>query len=554
MIMLQEPEAIQMKIERLDHLGIISQTIKDLGIIDLIDQRIRSEDQEHITAGEAVAGMILNGLGFSNRPLSLTPQFFENKPLELLLRPGVLAEHFNRFKLGRSLDDLHGYGCSLLFSEIALAVCDQEEIDLRFNHLDSTSLSVRGQYAEADPKPASPEPAVIKLRRGYSKDHRPDLKQAVLEMIVSQDGGIPIFSQAWDGNDTDSQIFKARTAALVAQFKAGESPRYLIADSKLYNQDNSGHLARLGYITRIPNSLKLVKQLIAQSWQTDHWLETPDQRHYQGWALGHYGISQRWLVVYSAQSWQRAEKTVDRAIAREHQGLEKALFHLQAQRFASAEEARQALAQATQPLRYHQVTLEQLTPHRRYDKPGRPGPNTPIREIRWQVQGRGQLDPDRRTEAIKLNACYVIGSNLAAEQLSDLALLDHYRQQSRVEQGFRFLKDPTVFTAALFVKKPARLQALLMVMTLALLVYAVAERRLRRALQAQHLTLPNQINQPTSTPTLRWVFQLLDGIHRVHLLGPDHGSILIDGLTPLRRKILALFGSDVCRLYHIPVT
>ncbi len=83
---------------------------------------------------------------------------------------------------------------------------------------------------------------------------------------------------------------------------------------------------------------------------------------------------------------------------------------------------------------------------------------------------------------------------------------------------------------------------------------AVVERRLRRTLQAQQETLPNQINQPTATPTLRWVFQLLDGIHRVQLFINEQWTTVIEGLTDLRRKILILFGPDVCRLYQIPVT
>jgi len=109
-----------LSVERLDHFGVVAGVIKDLGIIEMIDARIPPDDREMITTGEAIAGMILNGLGFSNRPLSLTPQFFENKPLELLFRDGVHPAHFNRFKLGRSLDDAYDYGCNLLFSEIAL--------------------------------------------------------------------------------------------------------------------------------------------------------------------------------------------------------------------------------------------------------------------------------------------------------------------------------------------------------------------------------------------------------------------------------------------------
>jgi transposase len=69
-------------VERLDHLGLIAEIIKDIGLIDMINARLVPDRQEDITPGEAVAGMILNGLGFANRPLSLTPQFFANKPLD----------------------------------------------------------------------------------------------------------------------------------------------------------------------------------------------------------------------------------------------------------------------------------------------------------------------------------------------------------------------------------------------------------------------------------------------------------------------------------------
>src|SRR5467141_4275079 len=116
-------------VERLDHLGVVASVIKDLGIVEMIDARLRLHDQEEITAGEAVAGMILNGLGFANKPLTLTPQFFANKPLDLLFREGVHAEMFNRFKLGRTLDEVSPSGCDLLLSELAVAVCAQEGID-----------------------------------------------------------------------------------------------------------------------------------------------------------------------------------------------------------------------------------------------------------------------------------------------------------------------------------------------------------------------------------------------------------------------------------------
>ena len=69
--------------------------INDLGLVNMIDARLKPDEQEAITPGEAVKGMILNGLGFANRPLSLTPQFFAGKRLDLLFRPGVEADMFN---------------------------------------------------------------------------------------------------------------------------------------------------------------------------------------------------------------------------------------------------------------------------------------------------------------------------------------------------------------------------------------------------------------------------------------------------------------------------
>jgi transposase len=253
-----------LRVERLDHFGLVASMIHDLRLIEMIDARLVPDEQEDLTPGEAVAGMILNGLGFPTRPLSLTPQFFANKPLDLLFREGVHADLFNRFKLGRTLDEVSTYGGDLLFSELALAVCAQEGIEPRFNHLDTTRFSLSGDYV-----PESDEQAIT-ITHGYSKDHRPDLKQAVLELMVSQDGGVPFVSKSWDGNASDTQIFQERAEALIATFKGSPTPRYLVADAKLYHEDNAINLKRLGFITRIPGTLKLVAQVDHTSTPVGH--------------------------------------------------------------------------------------------------------------------------------------------------------------------------------------------------------------------------------------------------------------------------------------------
>ena len=130
-----------------------------------------------------------------------------------------------------------------------------------------------------------------------------------------------------------------------------------------------------------------------------------------------------------------------------------------------------------------------------------------------------QVQPDvaRREAAKHHQACFVLGTNIGADALSDVDVLTGDKGQARAEGGFRFLKDPLFFVSSLFVKKPCRIQGLLMVMTLALLVYSVAQRRLRQELARQNDTIPHQIHQPTSRPTLRGVLQVLEGIARVRL-------------------------------------
>ena len=503
-------------------------------------------DQEEITAGEAVAGMILNDLGFANRPLSLTPQFFTNKPLDLLFREGVRAEMFNRFKLGRTLDEVHAYGCDLLLSELALAVCAQEGIDTRFNHLDTTSFSLTGDYV-----PESDEHAIA-ITHGYSKDHRPDLKQAVLELMVSQDGGVPLLSKSWDGNASDTHIFQERAQALMASFRESPSPRYLVADAKLYTEENAPNLAKLGFITRIPGTLKLVTQVITQALRWNTWQSLDAMTRYQRLELCHYGMAQRWLVVWSQASRERAEASVNNACQREAAAIIKQLFHLQAKRFETPPQAHEALGELAKKWRYHQVESCELIEHKRYGKKGRPTADTPVQAIAWQIHAQVGLDVERIKAAKHQTACFVLGTNIATEQLSDAEVLAGYKAQSQAEGGFRFLKDPLFFVSSLFVKKPCRIQGLLMVMTLALLVYSVAQRRLRRALARQNDTIPNQINQPTSRPTLRWVFQVLEGIERVRVTVDGQVRSLITGLNAVKIKILRLFGAQVCHVYQLP--
>ena len=89
--------------------------------------------------------------------------------------------------------------------------------------------------------------------------------------MVSQDGGVPFVSQSWDGNASDNAVFLARSQALIETFSESTTPRYLVADSKLYTEENAQNLAKLPFITRIPNTLTVVQQVIDQALDFDQW-------------------------------------------------------------------------------------------------------------------------------------------------------------------------------------------------------------------------------------------------------------------------------------------
>lgn len=156
---------------------------------------------------------------------------------------------------------------------------------------------------------------------------------------MSQDGGVPLMSKSWDGNASDTQIFQERAHALMASFEGSPSPRYVVADAKLYTEENAANLKDLGFITRIPGTLNLGTQVIRQALKGQTWQRLDATTRYQPIELCHYGMAQRWLVVSSQASLERAEASVNKVCQREAEAIKKHLFHLRAQRFETPEQA-----------------------------------------------------------------------------------------------------------------------------------------------------------------------------------------------------------------------
>ena len=117
------PIQYQTQIQNMDHLGLVAGMCKELGIADHIDRRAPKVAEEwNVSHGEAIVGMILNGLGFTGQSLHMFPQFFANKPLDKLIREGIDPKHLNDKVLGRALDELFELNVSKVYFELAIKV------------------------------------------------------------------------------------------------------------------------------------------------------------------------------------------------------------------------------------------------------------------------------------------------------------------------------------------------------------------------------------------------------------------------------------------------
>ena len=151
---------------------------------------------------------------------------------------------------------------------------------------------------------------------------------------------------------------------------------------------------------------------------------------------------------------------------------------------------------------------------------------------------------------------FILATNiLDIEELPSTKVLSSYKEQQSVENGFRFLKDPWFMVDTFYIKKRKRIEALMMIMTLCLLVYNFTQHKLRVVMENNNETLPNQISKQIKNPTLKWIFQLMEGVGIVKMFDKAGKCIrsLITNLNLVRKKIIRLLGGLTCEIYGIPL-
>jgi transposase len=452
-----------------DPLGLVAGMFDELGITEVIDKATQQDPAMRIvTAGHAVKALVLNGLGFLNPQRSLVPHFFQNKPLSRLIAPGMQASHLNDDPLGRALDTLYETGVTALDSLIAATAARRLGLTPTFSHLDTTRFHVDGRSNSDEP----PDAQVVHITPGSSRAHRPDLNQVMVELVVAHQAGIPVLRQPLSGNSHDGTVFGQGVSDHMAQLHTTYGATYLVADSALSSADNLQKLAetRLQWITRVPATLRAAQAVLAQADPQTMAPLTEGYRYRVG-PSSYGGVAQRWMLIHSEPRQPQAQRTVDKQWLKHSAQEAQACQTLCRTAFACEADAQQALTRFAHDLQTTFLHASTVSPTPHYGKRGRPGSGAQPDQIVYHIAGAlASRLPDRQARVDQQSGFILATNALDEEQLSAQAVLDGYQGQARAERGFRFLKAPQFLASSLYLKKPERLMALLMVMTVCLLV------------------------------------------------------------------------------------
>ena len=360
----------EIEFKNIDHLGIIAGIIDSIGLVEIINELIGQETGEKISPGHVVKAMLLNGLGFLSSPLYMFPEFFEDKPCEHLIGKGVKAEYLNDDKLGRVMDKLFIKGLTEIFLAISSQVIKEFNVSLKSSHLDSTSLHLHGEYNTSFPdvsfdtnssngqikspngrgsfdstgtaKTRTSSPQAIEITYGYSRDHRPDLKQFIIDLISSGDGDIPIFLKSASGNQSDSSSFGKIFLEYKEKMPKSEiknEENLMVADAALYNAKNLSSLSEMRWLSRVPMTIKEAKELVS-TLLSPNFISSSLPGYYYSVIKSNYAeIEQRWLFVESTERKESDLRQLEKRISKSKISALSKLKKLLSANFKSYEEA-----------------------------------------------------------------------------------------------------------------------------------------------------------------------------------------------------------------------
>ena len=533
------------------YLPIVSAYARTMGVVEEVDRLCHKE--RGISPGRIVLALMLDALS-GRSPLFRLPQAFAKMDTELLLGEAISPDKLNDDAAGRVLDRLYEVGTSKILSGVAVRVVKLFELDTSHAHHDTTSRTVYGDY-DFYSEDTHDQPFTITF--GFSKDHRPDLKQLV-HSLLCVDAGIPIYSKCENGNESDKTINRNVIPAMVERMRElGQDNFLYVADSALVTEENLALMddwkSGFRFVTRLPAVYKECSRVISEAVREGivHDLGTLSQEpstpkrkpaHYHGFetVVDLYGVWYRALVVHSDACDERRIKKLERTLEKDRSEIEQKVHQGQKIEYACLPDAQAALLRLPRGRFYDiQGEVEEAPVY----ASGRPRADG-TRKIK-RVIYRLKLTIVPREKAIdrarKEAGCFVLLSNEPEEAMGGMSskeLLSAYQDQHSVEQNFGFLKDP-VFVNALFLKTPRRIEALGLVLVLALMVWRLMERTMRISLKQEESKVVGWNNRKTSRPTS---FMMTTKFPAVIVIRTESDRFLAEPLDPIQERYLHILG------------
>ena len=565
--------AIQ-QIHPVAHLPLVLGVLRRLEVATVIDHLIPPHPAHVLSCGRGVEALVLTILD-GDHALYKVGKRLEERGMVALLQPGLTRASLNDYRLGHILDALFAANLNRVFGALALKALEVYAIATPWLHQDTTTIALYGAYEDEPQTAGAPRPAY-----GHSKDGRNDLKQVLLSLGVSGDGGVPVRLGLRDGNRSDS----IETPVAIEECLAlgCEGMHGIVADSKAYSRRTLGLCLEhgIGLVTLVPRTCAIRQDLEAWGQQQAALpllVEKPGRtkaeapRRWHGhsvlrrveveYSKGRVVQEElRFVVVHSSQLAQQHAQAYAAAQAKEAAAVADHVQYVHAQWFACEADAAAAIAayegrgqgrrgRCPRSWRYHLVRYRLVADirRRRCARRGRPAKaDPPPTEAGYRLL----VEVEPLTNVEEENGWAVLATTVGAEVCSDADILQAYQEQNTtVESGFRWIKNPAAISPV-WLEKPERIAALAMLTVLGLLVYSIIQRQVRLYLRTHDQQIPGNKGL-TATPTAAVVLALFAPVALLQLEIGDQQVAQIYGVQPYHLLLCDALGLNYS-WYEVP--
>jgi transposase len=485
-----------------------------------------------------------------------------------LLQPGLERSSVHDTRLGQILEALFAANLHRVFGAIALMALKTYAIGTPWIHQDTTTIALYGAYDQGLDDTTAPRPSY-----GHSKDGRGELKQVLLSLGVSGDGGLPLRMGLHDGNTSDSiDVPRAIEESLALGL---DGVKGVVADSKAYSQRTLGLCLeqQMGLVTLVPRTCAIRQEV--EEWgrhqsslpllvdKPGRTRQEPPRRWY-GRSVSRdveveYGDGQvalapvRFVAVYSTPLAEQQAHAYSKAQSREAEALVQPIAQVAGRPFACAADAEAAIAEyegrhagkrGRHTCRWHyqavSYRVEAQWQRKKWAHRGRPPKDAaPQEELVYRLVVQAQAS----TPPVATFGWTVLATTVGEQKCGDAEIVRAYREQTTtVEPGFRWIKNPAAISPV-WLEKPERIAALAMLTVVGLLVYGLIQRQVRQYLQQHGQCIPGN-KGATAMPTAAVVLASFAQVTLVHLELDGTEIRQVHGWQELHRLVCKALGVD----------